>query len=349
MVCIAAFIILCLVGVFVAFLSIFRRDIGRKYWAVFKKAWGCVGKKVRLQKCETNFKDDVKNTLLSKVVLKHPKWVKPLGIAIEVGAVLIVVITIWSLIEAIKAILALWVFGTCNVSQPASCALGAEVCGIDAAEPKNPLEWTGRWFGEWGEIFANIPDRFRDWQAEDYLVEPYTFVTKYEDSNPLALDIFDPGCVICMQSYRNQKSSGFFERYNTIAMIYVIELPDGSPKFPNSDLIARYFHAANLLDTSYAAKILDRLFTESNDEGVNYQSAIALLSAADAEKLLQDWLKSFGASAKEITQLKTVAHSEEVTNIISEVKNMVENRVHAKGIPTAIYNGKKHNGLYKAN
>ena len=148
MVCIAAFIILCLVGIFVAFLSIFRRDIGRKYWAVFKKAWGCVGKKIRLQKCETNFKDDVKNTLLSKIVLKHPKWVKPLGAAIEVGAVLIVVITVWSLVESIKALLAIWVFGTCNVSQPESCALGAEVCGIEAAEPKNPLEWTGRWFSQ---------------------------------------------------------------------------------------------------------------------------------------------------------------------------------------------------------
>ena len=158
MVCIAAFIVLCLVGVFVAFLSIFRRDIGQKYWAVFKKAWGCVGKKVRLQKCETNFKDDVKNSLLSKVVLKHPKWVRPLGVAIEVSAILIVLITIWSLIEAVKALLALWVFGTCNVSQPASCALGAEICGIDAEEPKNPIEWTGRWFDEWGEIFANIPD-----------------------------------------------------------------------------------------------------------------------------------------------------------------------------------------------
>lgn len=349
MVCIAAFIILCLIGIFVAFLSIFRRDIGKKYWAVFKKAWGCVGKKVTLQKCETNFKDDVKNSLLSKVVLKHPKWVKPLGVAIEVSAVLIVLVTIWSLVEAVKAILALWVFGTCNVSQPASCALGAEVCGIDAAEPKNPIEWTGRWFGEWGEIFANIPDRFHSWEAEDYLVEPYTFVAKYEDGNPLALDIFDPGCVICMQSYRNQKSSGFFERYNTVPMIYVIELPDGSPKFQNSDLIARYFHAANLLDTNYAAKILDRLFTESDSDGINYQTAMTSMSAENAEKTLQDWLKDFDATAKEISELETAARSEEVTEIISKVKNMVDNTVHAKGIPTSIYDGKKHNGLYKAN
>lgn len=349
MVCIAAFIILCTVGVFVAFLSIFRRDIGKKYWTAFKKAWGCVGKKIRLQKCETNFKDDVKNSLLSKVVLKHPKWVKPLGITIEVGAVLIVFITVWSLVEAVKAGLALWVFGTCNVSQPASCALGAEVCGIDAEEPKNPLEWTGRWFSEWGEIFANIPDRFHSWNAEDYLVEPYSFATKYQDGNPLALDIFDPGCLVCLQSYRNQKDSDFFNKYNTVLMIYPIQLPDGSYKFNNSDLIARYLHAADLLDTDYTGKIINRLFTELNDKGIMYQSVLIDSSREEAEKLLQTWLKEFGAAANQIKKLAETAASEEVTNIMTEVKNMVEDRIHAKGIPTLIYDNKKHNGLYKAN
>lgn len=348
MVCVAAFIILCLVGVFVAFLSIFRRDIGRKYWAVFKKAWGCVGKKVRLQKCETNFKDDVKNSLLSKVVLKHPKWVRPLGVAIEVSAVLIVLITIWSIVESIKALLALWVFGTCNISQPASCALGAEVCGIDAQEPTNPIEWTGRWFSEWGEIFANIPDRFRSWDVEEYLVEPYSFAQKYQDGRPLALDIFDPGCSVCVQSYRNQKESGFFEQYNTVLMVYPIQLPDGSYKFNNSDLVARYMHASDLKDTNYAAKILDRIFTGTNSEGVMYQSVIMQSSAADAEKLLRAWLKEFGAEKAQVESLAQLAHSDQVTEIMNQVKTMVEDKIHAKGIPTAIYDGKKHSGLYQA-
>ncbi len=347
MVCVAAFIILCLVGVFVAFLSIFRRDIGRKYWAVFKKAWGCVGKKVRLQKCETNFKDDVKNTLLSKVVLKHPTWVKPLGTVIEVGAVLIVLITVWSLVEAIKALLALWVFGTCNVSQPANCTLGAEVCGIDAAEPSNPIEWTGRWFSEWGEIFTNIPDKFRDWDVEQFLVEPYSFATEYQDGKPLALDIFDPGCTICLQSYRNQKSAGFFTEYNTVLMIYPIQLPDGSYKFNNSDLIARYVHAANLADTTYARQIINRLFTESNQKGINYQSAFASMSRTEAESTLQSWLKDFGASTKQVETLAKSANSEAVTEIMQQVKTMVEDNIHAKGIPTLIYDGRKHNGLYR--
>lgn len=348
MVCIAAFIVLCLVGVFVAFLSIFRRDIGKKYWTVFKKAWGCVGKKVRLQKCETNFKDDVKNSLLSKVVLKHPKWVKPLGVAIEVSAILIVFVTIWSLVEAVKALLALWVFGTCNVSQPASCALGAEVCGIDAQEPTNPIEWTGRWFGEWGEIFANIPERFRDWNVEEFLVEPYSFVTKYQDGKPLAMDIMDPGCSVCVRSYRNQKESGFFEKYNTVLVVYPIQLPDGSCKFNNSDLVAKYMHAADLLETGYAVRILDRIFTENNDSGIMYQSVIAQSTDVEAEKLLQSWLVEFGLNKNKVEDFATVAHGEEVEKIMEEVKNMVENQIHAKGIPTMLYDGKKHNGLYTA-
>lgn len=348
MVCVAAFIILCLVGVFVAFLSIFRRDIGRKYLAVFKKAWGCVGKKVRLQKCDTNFKDDVKNTLLSKIVLKHPDWVKPLGTAIEVGAVLIVVITVWSLVESIKALLAIWVFGTCNVSQPASCALGAEVCGIDAEEPTNPIEWTGRWFSEWGEIFSNIPDKFHTWNVEDYVVEPYSYAGPYNAGHPLALDIFDPGCTVCLQSYRNQKSSGFFERYNTILMIYPIELPDGSYKFANSDLIARYIHAANLLDTDYASRIIDRLFTESDTDGNNYQVAFSLMSRDEAEKTLRAWLKDFGAGAKEISAIVAKIDSDEVTKIMQEIKQAVEEKIHVKGIPTLIYDGKRHHGRFDA-
>lgn len=347
MVCVAAFIILCLVGIFVAFLSIFRRDIGHKYWAVFKKAWGCVWKKVRLQKCETNFKDDVKNSLLSKVVLKHPKWVKPLGIAIEVSAILIVFITVWSLVEAIKALLALWVFGTCNVSQPASCALGAEVCGIDSVEPTNPLEWTGRWFSEWGEIFANIPDRFKKWQAEDYLVEPYVYAAEYQDGKPLALDIFDPGCTVCLQSYRNQKESGFFEQYNTVLMVYPIELPDGGYKFNNSDLIARYFYAASLVNPTYAAKIVDRLFTESEKSGNNHQVAFAIMTRQEAEQTLKEWLKDFGASAKQIADIIEASSGEKVTEILAKVRQIVEQDIHVKGIPTMIYDGRKHSGRFE--
>ena len=55
MVCIAAFIILALAGIIVAFVSIFRPKIGKRYLKILKKSWGCFGKRVTLQKCETGF------------------------------------------------------------------------------------------------------------------------------------------------------------------------------------------------------------------------------------------------------------------------------------------------------
>ena len=225
MVCIAAFIILCLISVVVAFLSIFKRDIGKKWWTVFKKAWHCVFKKVRLQKCDTNFKDDVKNTILKKVIIKHPKWVKPISVTIEIVSVLIVIITIWSIVIAVKSLLAIWVFGTCNVSQPASCSLGAEVCSIDEEEPDGFFGGIGRWFTEWGEIFAAIPDRLHAWPAENYAVGIFATSNSASVSNAdgqnsgnRALDIVDPGCSICMQSYKNQLSSDFINTHNLIVM-----------------------------------------------------------------------------------------------------------------------------------
>lgn len=125
MVCIAAFIILIVIGIFVAFISIFKRDLGKRYLKVLKKSWHCFTRHLTFRKCDTSFQDDVKTALLKKVVLKNPKAVKPLSVTIEVASILIVIITAWSLVEGIKAGLALWALGTCNVSHPASCALGA--------------------------------------------------------------------------------------------------------------------------------------------------------------------------------------------------------------------------------
>lgn len=345
----------------VAFLSIFKRDIGKKWWAVFKKAWHCVFKKVRLQKCDTNFKDDVKNTILKKVIIKHPKWVKPLSVAIEVVSVLIVAITIWSIVIAVKSLLALWVFGTCNVSQPASCALGAEVCSIDAEEPHGLIEKTGRWFEEWGEIFAAIPDRLHAWPAENYSVGIFATSNSAsispeagQNSGNRALDIVDPGCPICMQSYKNQLNSDFVNTHNVIVMPYVIKLPDGTDKFQNSELAARYLIALALYDdaensaTNHYKMFLDRLFTEYNKDHINYQSYIQSLSAEQANKLFQTWLKDFGIKSSDIKVIAERINSDVVNNYMTEIANMVENTIKAKGIPTLIYDNQLHSGLFKS-
>lgn len=351
MVCIAAFIILCIMSVFVAFLSIFRRDIGKKYFKVFKKSWACVGKRVTLQKCETGFKDDVKNTILSKVMIKRPKLVKPLSVGIEVASVLIVLITVWSLVEGAKAGLALWSLGTCNVQRPEACALGAEVCSIDAGSgPQNPVEYVGYWFSDWGEIFGAFPDKFRDWSVDQF---DFTAV-EVGLGDVKAIDIFDPGCVVCLQSYKNQLAAGYFDEGAVKLVVFPIQDAEGKFKFKNSKLITGYILGAEKLKNSedekhVAFEIINRIYTEKDEEHRSYQDLFNdFYSAEEAENKLKDWLKEFGFDDEKIENVSQFAKSNEFEEIVKKNNDIVVNNIHAKGIPTMIYDGKKHTGRFEA-
>ena len=272
--------------------------------------------------------------------------------ALEVGSILIVVITVWSLVEGVKAGLALWTLGTCNVNQPANCTLGSEICSLE--------ETKLNWFEEWGEIIGAIPDRLKNWNAEDYFVDPMVSLNKAENPSTSALDIFDPGCAVCMQSYKNQlKDQNFLNSHKIYLMVYPIKLSDGSYKFRNSGIVAKYFNALTLLskDTETAAKnpykgldlkIINRIFTEENKDGVNYQSAFnETYSEEIAEEALKSWLKEWDLSDDEVERVADYTDSEEVKARMDKIAEVVENQVKPKGIPTLIYNGKKHLGLFK--
>ena len=348
MVCIAAFIILALIGVFVAIISIFKPKVGKSYWKMFKKAWGCLWKKVRLQKCETGFKDDVKNTLLSRVIIKHPKWVKPLSVIIEVISVIIVIVAIWAVLTAIKSLLALWALGSCNVTKPSACSLGAEVCSIDESEPTNAIEATGRWFAEWGEIFEAIPDKFRSYNADDYDFS-YITVPGADESRPAAVDIFDPGCSVCMISYRNQKSSGFFNNYAVRLVPFAIQDADDNYKFKNSELIVRYMLATEKIKPGAAIDILDHIFTGKNSEGISYQNKFNDdYTAEQATAKLEQWLKDAGLSEEEIAKVRELINSPDITEEMAMNRDIIEHQLRVKGIPTMIYDSTRHTGLYKA-
>ena len=225
MVCIAAFIILAIIGIFVAFISIFKPKVGKKYLKTLKKSWSCVGKRVTLQKCETGFGDDVKNTVLSKLIIRHPKWVKPASAAIEIASILIVVVAVWSLVEGVKA--------------------GLALCSIDNnTEASNPIEYIGLWFSDWGEILGAIPDKFRDWNTDNFDV---VGIEIKNEGKPTAIDFFDPGCIVCKQSFQTQLETGFFENYSVKLVVFPIQDNDGKFKFNNSELIARYIYATRLL------------------------------------------------------------------------------------------------------
>ncbi len=352
MVCIAAFIILIVVGVFVAFISIFKRDLGKKYLKVLKKSWHCFTRHLTFRKCDTSFQDDVKTALLKKVVLKKPEAVKPLSITIEVASILIVIVTAWSLIEGAKAGLALWTLGTCNVSHPASCTLGAESCSID--------EENLNWFSEWGEIFAAIPDRLKNWDAKEYLVTPIETINElskdYQKSTelPAALDIMDPGCTVCLSSFRNQlKNTDFINKHNVYIMLYVIKNDDNTPKFKNSEIFTNYYYALLLSekDEKYrglSLKLINELYTGQSKDNQNWQYLFDnVYDNETAEKTIKEWLKDWKLSDADIKTISEKTKSEEVKAHIEKVRKMVEDNIKPKGIPTMIYDGKKHLGLYK--
>lgn len=349
MVCIAAFIILAIIGIFVAIISIFKPKVGKAYLKAFKKSWGCLWKKVRLQKCETGFKDDVKNTLLSRVIIKHPKWVKPLSAVIEVLSVVIVVVAVWALLTAIKSLLALWALGSCNVTTPSQCSLGDGMCGIDKSEPKNVIEATGRWFTEWGDIFEAIPDKFRTYNIDDYGFE-YIVLGEEDENKKTAIDIFDPGCTYCMWSYKNQKESGFFENNNIRFVPFPIQDSNDSFKFVNSEIIARYMYAANKVKSDYAVTIIEKVYTGKNHANKSYFDLIngGDYSKEDTIKKMETWMRNVGASEKEIEEIRIRAESDEITEILKKNRQIVEKELKVKGIPTMLYDGKKHTGLWKS-
>ncbi len=348
MVCIAAFIILALVGIFVAIISIFKPAVWKKYVKILKKSAGCLGKKVRLQKCETGFKEDVKNSLLSRVVIKHPKWLKPLSILIEILAVVFVAVVVWAILTSIKSLLALWALGSCNVTKPSACTLGAEMCSIDESEPTNIIESTGRWFEEWGEIFEAIPDKFRDYKAEDYDLSFITSGQSEDAEKPVAVDILDPGCIVCMNSYITQKDSGFFEKYNVRIVPYAIQDAEGNYKFKNSETVVRYLLAAEKYQEGLAVKLLDRIFTGKNHDGIKYLDVFNEdYSTDEAVAKLEGWLKEDGVNKAGVKEIREAAKSEEISNQMSKNREIVEGEIKVKGIPTMIYDGKKHTGLFK--
>lgn len=347
MVCIAAFIILAIIGIFVAIISIFKPKIGKAYLKAIKKAWGCLWKKVRLQKCETGFKDDIKNTLLSRVIVKHPKWVKPLSALIEVLSIIIVLVAVWALLTAVKSLLALWALGSCNVTKPSACTMGAEVCSIDESEPKTPIEAFGRWFTEWGEIFEAIPDKFRNYDTSEYNFSYVSLNPGIGADKPVALDIMDPGCSVCMVSYRNQKEAGFFNDYDVHLVPFAIQDGDNNYKFANSEIIVKYMFAAEQVRSGLAVQIIDKIFTAKNHDGIYYQDAFNnYYSHEEAVLKLESWLKEFGMSDSGLEEIRKITNYPETANKLSENRNIVENQLKVKGIPTIIYDGKRHTGLW---
>ena len=100
---------------------------------------------------------------------------------------------------------------------------------------------------------------------------------------------------------------------------------------------------------SVAFQIIKRIYTEKNADGDNWQSIFNdVYSNEETEVELTAWLKEFGYHTDERNAIKELAKSDEISQLIQKNNNIVVNDIHAKGIPTMIYDGRKHTGKYEA-
>lgn len=351
MFCIAAFIVLVFLGI-----------VSAKYRYWLRKAWHCMFRRVTFRACDTSFKDEVKGRLLARVAVKRPQLVKHADIALEVAAFLVIVLTVWSLYVVAKSGLNLYVYGTCNPSNAASCSLGAEACSIDTVKPSfvesvqtwKVHEWFGNEFADFGKTVASVPARAQNWKAEEYAPANVSYYGGYDASKPVAVEVVDPGCLYCQQLFRNIKQAGFAERYNVTYVAYPIPNGEGGYKFPHSKLVVQYLEAVRLMPLEDAEspvdwQILERIFTGADTDNHAYQAYMnSVLTQGQVTALLDGWLVEFGYTNEQVQRIKTLAASEQVTEIMDANAKLVRDQIRTVKIPTIIYDGRRHDGVVKS-
>ena len=347
MFCVAAFIVLVVMA---AFSARYRRYVGT--------AWNCVWRRVTFRPCDTTFKQDVKDHLLAPIAARRPGLVRPASITLEILAVLVILTTIWSGYTVVKSAVNLYVYGTCNKQDSASCTLGAEACSITDETPGfmeslgefDVLGAFGNEFASLGETFAAIPARLQTWTAEDNLPANASYLTE-DAANPVALEVIDPGCTFCRALFLNIEEAGFENDYNLSYVAYPISGTDGY-KFPNSLLVTQYLEALRLhplesAETPVDWQILERIFTEKAETGLPWQDTINSMDADEATATLTGWLADFGLSADQIDVVVAAAGSDTVADVIAANKTLVEEEIATVKIPSIIFDGRRHDGLVK--
>ena len=54
-----------------------------------------------------------------------------------------------------------------------------------------------------------------------------------------------------------------------------------------------------------------------------------------------------GFSTDDLNEVRNIAESQEITDKMDENKAIIQEQLHVKGIPTMIYDNKKHTGLFE--
>lgn len=340
MLCIIIFIIfLILFPIF----GIFSKD----YRVLFKKAWQCAFKKIRLKPCDEDFSKELKNKLLSKLIFRFPRLAKFLDKTATFWALLFTIVSLWSLLYVANAGLNLWVYDTCNPTSGESCALGGESCGLNANEPPSIIETLSR-----------VPDRFKTWEATEYISDNATYYNSFDPAKPTAVEFIDPGCKFCKKLWKNIKEAGFEDKYNLTYVVYPIpNHTEANFRFQHSYYIASIMEAIKaapaLADPNSTTpndwRLLDKIFTEEA-ENTDLQNAInTLYSREEVRTLIQSYLQEFGYSPEQIQQIEILAESEEIKTSLARQADIVENKLKTIKIPTIVFSGKRYDRVVDSN
>jgi hypothetical protein len=363
MFCIAAFIVLLVMSA-----------VSARYRCYLGRAWRCVARRVTFRPCDTSFKQDMTDRLLAPIAVRSPALVRPAGIALEVVAVLIIASTLWSGYTVVKSGLNLYVYGTCNKQDSASCSLGAEACAIPNVAPSflesvGEFDLVGAFVNEvssLGETIAAIPVRMQNWDATDYLPENVSYLGAFDADKTTAVEVIDPGCTYCRELFRNIREARFDETHNLAYIAYPIAGTDGY-KFANSLLVTQYLKALRIHqpvvggasaggvgdgvdaagDTSIPVdwRVLERIYTGETSDGVPFQSRLNGVGHAEAVELLDGWLSEFGLTDEEIVTVADEAASDRVAGIIAANRALVEEDIHTVKVPSIIFDGRRHDGV----
>ena len=94
--------------------------------------------------------------------------------------------------------------------------------------------------------------------------------------------------------------------------------------------------------------MIKRIYTEKSEERGAWLDAFNdYYSNEQTRDILKEWLKEFGLDDKAISEISERVTSGAIDEIIAKNNDIVTNNIHAKGIPTLIYDGKKHTGRYE--
>jgi hypothetical protein len=336
------------------------------YRYLFKRSFECVFKKITLKPCDIDLKTEIKGKMISKKLARNPKFIKFFDKSFDSIALVLVVLSIWSLIYTAIAGLNLFVYDTCSPASGESCSLSGEACGVASGAPTFSQAIEQNRLGEWAvspvteltQTISLIPNRLRDWNGEDYITDRSTYYS-FNESNSVALEIIDPGCQFCKQLYQNIKNTDFTDRYNLTYILYPIpdENTQNGYKFQHAYLISTYLEAVKDIEPANQNSeltpdwyILDALFTRPGETTATLQEDFNLIfSEEEAVQTLHDLLQEYGYSDEEIDQIQSRAASDEISSVLDNNRVIVEEDIQTIRIPTIMFDGRRYDRVIDEN